>query len=377
MDSQDVLEFIFSNSIIDASVNKMVGVVVMVSLALATILYLLTLAQNYIKSSIGSLKDQSSSSYVDYEDLSRTLVILGAIVLYLPLINATTETIEFLNKFTAPGKDEYKVMEMYATNYTANKGTYAHDMSEEVILATLAGLDPNKQEDEALKMYLEDRLAQMNTNEDGSIENPTEAGAEDSGMGILKVLTRIADIINNPGQIIDLVIYAAAYSILKLLKLIIYSIATNVLKVLIVIGPLAFAFSILPAFKNQLSIWAGTYLNVAFVFTTLNIIDALLITSMKMFATQGPSQADQLGGGTATLMFALTQIILYLSAFWLTSKFIGKADGGMALTKIVAMAAAATGIAMAGGAIVGAGAASGQTNVATAAGTAADIVKNE
>ncbi len=375
MDSQDVLEFVFSNSIIDASVNKMVGVVVMVSLALATILYLLTLAQNYIKSSIGSLKDQSSSSFVDYEDLARTLVILGAIVLYMPLINATTETIEFLNKFTAPGKEEYQVMEIYAENYTAGKGTYAHEMSEEVIRATLDGLDANSQEDAALKMYLEDRLAQMNTNEDGSTENPTEAGAEDSGMGILKVLTRISDIINNPGQIIDLVIYAAAYSILKLLKLIIYSIATNVLKVLIVIGPLAFAFSILPAFKNQLSIWAGTYLNVAFVFTTLNIIDALLITSMKMFASEGPTQADV--GGSTTLMFALTQIILYLSAFWLTSKFIGKADGGMALTKIVAMAAAATGIAMAGGAAVGAGAAAGQTNVATAAGTATDIVKNE
>lgn len=354
-----LLEFIFQNSIIDATVNKMTGVVVMVAITIATILYFITLAHNYIKSSVSSLKDQSSNSFVDYEDLARTLVIIGAIVVYLPLINITTETIEFLNKFTAPGRDEYKVMEQYAETYNKSGQTYAIEVDENVMQSVLD--DPNSSSD--LKQEMKKRLEGK---EKGKIE--VEAKEESS------YLSLITSLINKPGEIWNLIFHGITMVLLGLIKLIIYAITTNVLKVLIIIGPLAFAFSILPAFKNQINIWAGTYLNVAFVFTTLNILDAIIITSME-YLSEGNSVS--ISSPQANMAFAMTQIIMYLSCFWLTSKFIGKADGGMALTKMVGMAAAATAMVITGGAAAGAMAGGGVTNVGTAASVASDVTKQQ
>ena len=380
-DANSILETLFNSNIIDGAVNGMIGVVVLISLVIATMLYLFTLGFNYLKSAVSSLKDQSTS-FVDYEELARTLLIIGIIIIYLPLINATTSTINYLNRFTAPGRNEYKVMQVYAEQYLETGQTFAATYSLEALKKLLeedAKLPAGERMSESERMKIE-QMIEKKEQEKAEKGVETDKGEEEGEGTLITILKRSIKFIMTPSEWVDTIFYGLALVLVGLIKMIIYGVAINVLKVLAIIGPLAFAFSILPAFRNQMNIWAGTYLNVAFVFTTMNVIDAMLIASTKLFVMEGKS--TDLGsygtsvGNMDSLFFLVTTIVMYLSVFWLTSKFIGKSDGGMALTKMVGIAAAAAGLMMVGGAAAGGGAAS-KSNISTAANTATDMFKND
>ncbi len=97
-----------------------------------------------------------------------------------------------------------------------------------------------------------------------------------------------------------------------------------------VVGPLAFASSVLPWFREQYASWLGTYLGVIFVFTTLNIIQALEYMSLdRGVADFGVNwSASQDGNLLNELAFNIAQTCVYISAFWVTGKWIGTGDGG-------------------------------------------------
>jgi hypothetical protein len=106
---------------------------------------------------------------------------------------------------------------------------------------------------------------------------------------------------------------------------------------------MAFAFSIIPAFKGQVDQWFGTLLNACFVFFTLNVLEAIVYGQMMNFEDIFNNPIDVWQTSNSVMSFNVTSIILYLMAFWLTSKFVGKGDGGRVISKAVGVAAAAVG----------------------------------
>lgn len=367
-----ILKTLFTDSVTNGTVNQMTGICVMLGLAIATILYFINLGQNYLKSSIGAIKEQSSNSYVDYGELARTLVIIAIIVLYLPLINVTTSTIDYLNRFTAVGEKEYAIMEKFAETYTQDRKVFQYEITNEVLQQTIDSQDPNI--NSATKQIAQEELNKRPDNDKTTESNENK---EEGDSGIISLLKKMFNFLTNLDKLIGGIFYALGMVILVPLKLIIVSITLVIWRVMIIVGPLALAFSVLPAFKTTINTWAATYLNVGFVFTTLNIIDALMIKSIQLSF----SNLTEYDGGGASYHIAIvstfTYIILYLSSFWLTSKYVGKGDGGLPITKLVGIAAAAAAVAITGGAAA-AGMAGGKAgNVGSALNTATDITKND
>lgn len=369
--AQEIFKMLFTDSVVNATVNQMIGICVMLALVIATMLYFISLAQNYLKGSIGALKDQSSNSFVDVGELARTLVIIGMIVLYFPLINIATGTIDLLNRYTAVGTKEYAIFNKFSENYAKDTKVFATEVSLEVLNETINSDDPaiNESTKELARNQYKERIDKGETMDD----SPKQEGSVWSALG--QSIEKIFNYITNPEAIISSMLYAVGLIILVPVKLIIVAVTLNLWRVLIIIGPLALAFSVLPAFKNTINTWAGTFLNIGFVFTTLNIIDALMIKSIGLITNNPETTTPGISSLTA-LVTSVTYIILYLSSFWITSKFVGKGDGGTPITKLVGMAAAAAAIAMTGGAAAAAGTANGG-NVGSALNAASDITKNE
>jgi hypothetical protein len=381
------IDYAFKTKIIDSSVENIIGIIVMLAIALGAILYFLSLAYNYGSTVLRSLKDRNAEFFVDYEELARTLIILACIVLYLPIANALMDTVDFFNSLSAPGTKQQELLATYAENYLGSGAIYYADIKEKAYQELLN--DPSASQankDFAARELMKIRkspASQNNSNNTGNTNTGSEPTNEQkpttddqSETGFLGTIVRLLD----PGNWIPLAINATVLLLTSIVKIVVASLTVNVLKVLFCIGPLAFAFSILPAFKNQVSIWFGTVLNVAFVFTTMNILDHLSYSTMDYLLNHANygDPSHTFGGmvgvdsdNNAIIAFNLTILILYTMSFWLTSKFVGKSDGGRVLTKAVGIAAAAIGAGIA----AGAGSAASSGNIANAASAAKNIIE--
>lgn len=113
------------------------------------------------------------------------------------------------------------------------------------------------------------------------------------------------------------------YVISVSLKSIILAFSTMALKILYLIGPLAFAFSVFPTFKEKIGEWFSAFVGLAFVPVTLNIIHSVVCAEMQSLIMLH---------GTTTLLSSLimnvTAIFMYISCFWLTSKYVGSDGAG-------------------------------------------------
>lgn len=103
-------------------------------------------------------------------------------------------------------------------------------------------------------------------------------------------------------------------------------------RILYVIGPLAIAFSIIPAFKDKLSAWFGMYLNCLCVPFTLNIINGVFY-NMSHALLKG-----RYISGDLFIIFNICYIVVICLAFWITSFYVGSSGA----SKIMSMAVAFT-----------------------------------
>lgn len=140
-------------------------------------------------------------------------------------------------------------------------------------------------------------------------------------------------------------------------------------KYLIVVSPLAAAFSIIPIFKDQAQKLISVFANAAFVVVTLNILESIFFDSIlsNVVNTMGSPDTWENAQGILFNKILITTLcitisILYLLSIWLTSKFIGSPGAAAVLamaTTVSTIAAAAMLKAASAGAGGGAGAVSG------------------
>lgn len=184
-----------------------------------------------------------------------------------------------------------------------------------------------------------------------------EAGVEDKGSVIGQVENFF---LNAPTIFMDMVFMEVTRAVLAVISLVIGFIAKGVIAVLYIMGPLGIAVSILPWFREKIMEWLGTLLNVAFVFTTMNILDGVVILQMDTVMTC--FQHSEIMSQGHILAMNISIIILYCMSFWLTSKFIGSDSAGRVLSTAVGAATSVASI-MAGSP-GGANMIAGQNNLA-------------
>lgn len=130
-----------------------------------------------------------------------------------------------------------------------------------------------------------------------------------------------------------------------IIKLIVGILAVIIFKILLVLGPLALAVSIIPAYRGQADIWFGTLITTGVVLTTMHVIDCFTYGLLSMI---WESKDYSFEDGYIVTATNTVMIVAYLMTFWITSKWIGKGDAGRFISKTVGLAAMATGMAAAG-----------------------------
>lgn len=207
----------------------------------------------------------------------------------------------------------------------------------------------------------------------GAMQHELDKKAEeDETTGLRASIEKIVTILN-PANLVALVIHAAAALIVGVIQIIILGLGVVIVKILVILGPFVFAFSMLPVFQKQLSVWFGTLCSSCMVFTVINILNQIMWQTLKALCE---SPADLVDMATQQLQYLgmdLALIGAYCSCFWLSSKIVGHSDAGKIISKVMSIATTAATIALLGGA----GAAAKATNVGAAASIGGSIIDDK
>lgn len=338
--STALLESLLSSEMLSDGIDKLIGHTTTAALVVAPVLCVLTLGWNYLKSGFDRMATGKPGPPVDIQQLGRAAVIMLFIIAYKPIAGTGNSFIMYVNSITAPTKEQMQK-------------------------------DAELKEKLKEKSETDKKNAVSEAAADAAEKQAAEAAADEKGKdsGILASLANIADTIGGfATRLGAIMISSTATFIGMIIKIMIGGIAACLYKFLLVIGPLAAAFSILPFQSSKLEEWAGTTINAGFVFTTFNILDHMMyIIDYKLMGSPSFSKSWGYSADTVATIMSITTIVLYLCAFWLTGKWVGKGDAGRAAGKLLTLATTAAVAAVSAGAGAAAGAAAGTSGTGGAA----------
>ncbi|MCQ2208702.1 MAG: type IV secretion system protein [Paludibacteraceae bacterium] len=315
-------------SIIDSATVTLISQISIVAMSLAALLFVCNMAYNYLKNGFFSFVGGSKGEFPDYREIGRCLAIIIMITLYLPISQVIVGTVEVINAATEP----------------ANLPSYAKNLQT---LTTNA------------KSHME-TVKQIETlEEQNNISQEEKSTFSQIKESITDAWKEIANYWNAP---VAMTLHLVVEFLTMLVGAIIKGVVVVVSKILVILGPLAFAFAILPCFKKQIEAWFSTLLNSLLTITTLNILDNILDSVLAMFLSGSTPQSNE------TMIMDMVILICYIAAFWLTSKIVGQGDAGQIFSSIFGATTAAAGLVI-GGASMSASAA------ANSAQSSNDIIK--
>lgn len=365
--TNEIISEFYHSEFVDGVTNQLIEIVILIASLLAVFLYLITLGWNYLKSGFESLTGGNKGSIINYEELMRTIILVICIFSYKPIATTLADTIDYFNSLSAPKSTQMENLQKYMTKMYDDASMTENEKKVKLLEQEIASgnLDPTR------TSVAQEEINKLKSSKDNTTENVNKA-AEDSEMSTWEWM----EMYMNPDRWGSIFITGIASTLTAFVKIIVGLLAVFIFKFLLIVGPLAFAFSILPTFRSKLDEWFGTLLGTGFVFTTLNILDHF---SFQLMSTvMGSEDFNQLDQSVVTIVNSLL-IVLYLMAFWLTSKYVGKGDGGRFVTKSLQLATVAAVAAMSGGAGAAAGAGTSGTNsqIINAANAAGDAFKDE
>lgn len=311
---------------------------------LAALFFVISLAVNYAKNSFNK-----QGKNVDIKEIITCVVLMLCISLYIPLANMTYYVSQISYNYIA--FDE-----------STNNKLVAQLEQEQVNLKEKYGSDPILQQrcvecEFRMKIKSGDKWALDQKEKDACNtlieEAKLKAANEKSGEGLFEKITGgVAWLLNAIWALPGLLITETFKLIAHIARVTVGLLIKGYVMVLYAVGPLAFAFSILPIFRKKWEEWIGSYLVMLFSFVTLAIIDhvvwVLQYTLLNNFGI-----LSMLDG----LIVSFLIIALYCSPFWITSKYVGSADAGAMVGK--ALGIMITSVALAASAYMGASAGAG------------------
>lgn len=310
------IDAIFESGVLNSATIKTAGYAIILAEALLPIFFVFAILYDMALRTLGTA-DGDRPSYFSKKELVRlAALMLMAGPLYLAIFWPLTSAASAIGKITTP------------TISQISEGR------EEV----LQRIEKNNTE---------------NTNTDGTVAPPDEGEKESlswsdfiSGLNLFMFF--------NAG------LKAATYLIIVIIGGVMKMAALVLARIFFVIGPLAIAFSIIPAFKDKIVSWFGVYLNLLFVPIVINFLDFLYYGTI-VEAFKGSSITNPM----VDLTFNIAIIVVYCLVFWITSFIVGSSAAGtvMSTAATLATSVAGYGMKMAGGAGGAASAASKAGNM--------------
>jgi len=335
LDSTNGLGDVIAGALVGVQINDSFSTtyiekVMPIATAIGGICFLCSLAFNYGKSAFKALFSADASEFPNYMEIGRGLLMIICIAVYPAIADILAVSIKAVVNPT---------FESQASRTQGAQGRYA------IHAKTYApGTD---------EWFGQQKILNGGAKSDTTTVNQ-KAVSTDPAQQTSNATCGILDILNN----FILFIFHQTFEFLSnIISVLLVTYCIFILKILLIVGPLAFAFSILPCFERQISIWFGTLMNTGMTILTLNIIEGMFSGIGKIIAQSPLSEtaSGTLSCDIGIILLDIMLVIVNLSAFWLTSKFVGKPDGSKILTKGVAMATQAAQLAMMGSIASGGG----------------------
>lgn len=331
---------IVQSELIDGTTSMVLGRVTIIAEYIAGIFFIIAVGWNIITSTIKKLQNKNSPGFVNFQDLIRILTIMLLIGIYPIISNFLVSGIDHINSMTAPTTEMSKQMEQMVKDRNENKNYDDIKMKIEAAEALLASGKGSPEKRAALEDILQKARAALEQKESQGV-------IMDDDTSWKSTMIKVSNIAAKPSIGINYIIGGILRILANLIRGLVMMFAVVLFKILIIVGPLALAFSIIPSFRDKLEQWFQALLTVGFAFTTIHILDHLYY---DMMATMWDEILSGTGEGTASdfdimgkIIFDLGLLIAYSMTFWITSKFVGSSEAGRFISKGIGLTAMAVG----------------------------------
>lgn len=353
----DTLRNILTSPLVDSLIaGYAYQIVWKVAMPLAVFLFFITFGINYL---VTTLKGGDKGQFLNKFEIFRGVILIFLIGIYPLLMQGIVGMAEIVNKGTAVTNSDLLAYEEFLdVNYKSSTlGT-----------AKLTEADKKNMKENNYN------IDNMDNNQTDSQLNTAPVKAPDDGPvkpdGTKPGWTSLFDLVSNPAAVIGMIIDFVALGIVSIIRIVISIVLIYVIKVLYVVGSLSFAFSMLPFMRDKCAEWLNTFINCLFVFTTMNILDFLVIQNINgRIQDLAHSEGGNSFIGRTALDIAI--IILYIMCFWLTGKYVGNDSAGKIFSQALDSASRMAQASMSGGATGG-----GDLLKSGTAGNVADTAKD-
>lgn len=350
MDGQDA--FLWGLKISDTLTMELASQMTIIALGVGVICFICNISYNYFVHGVSQLLSPDENKFPDLMEIARCLALFFCLSLYMPIAKTVVGTFEVINQETSLTNSQAGEFSKYVQKSSSEQGEMLSNYQGHSISSNIkAGDDP----DGALKK---------------EEENLEQGNEPDGDTSILKSISMML----NPSNYMALGVHAVFSLLVGIIQAVIMAVGVVIVKILVILGPFAFAFSMLPVFKNQLSTWFGTLCSVCMVFTVINILNRIMIQSFtSIFDSSTFNMADEATKQIQYLAMDISILGAYCSCFWLAGKIVGHADAGKIISKAVSLVSTAAMLAFMGSAA----AAKGVSNVGAAAAAGRNIIDGE
>lgn len=325
-------DFLWGLKIADTFTIGLVSKMSTIALGVGLICFICNLAYNYLTNGANLLLSSSEDKFPDLMDLARCLVLMFCLTLYMPIAKTIVGTLEVINSATSLTASTSDSFEQYFKEYAEKQNETLSQMEEK-------SLDNEIQEGTSLAPAAEKEL-ELKQGEDGGDK------------GIIENMGKLVRLLS-PSALIATSIHTLFSLLVAIIQLVVLGIAVLVLKLLVILGPFVFAFSILPVFQKQLSVWFGTVCSVGMSFTVINILNHVMAQFFEQISHSGTIpillQSEMLA-------LDIAMVGAYCSVFWLSGKIVGHGDAGRIISKAMSVITTAATVVIAGAVTGGAGA---------------------
>ena len=297
MDGQDA--FLWGLKISDTLTMELASQMTIIALGVGVICFICNISYNYFVHGVSQLLSPDENKFPDLMEIARCLALFFCLSLYMPIAKTVVGTFEVINQETSLTNSQAGEFSKYVQKSSSEQGEMLSNYQGHSISSNIkAGDDP----DGALKK---------------EEENMEQGNEPDGDTSILKSISMML----NPSNYMALGVHAVFSLLVGIIQAVIMAVGVVIVKILVILGPFAFAFSMLPVFKNQLSTWFGTLCSVCMVFTVINILNRIMIQSFtSIFDSSTFNMADEATKQIQYLAMDISILGAYCSCFGLPER---------------------------------------------------------
>jgi hypothetical protein len=327
----------------DATLSQALRWTTMIGLFLASMFWALKLGYEYFKYSLGALQGNNVNVMWDWQEMSRVFLIITMIGMYTPLATGFTSAVSQINSITQTDSSVSQKLQKTANDYYVKSKKAGDSEKNKKLKEQLqqAKNEGNEAKINAIEKIIERRSVSAKDPNDYATTGTVDGANSTQGEQTMSLFTL------DPAEWLLQAFNGLVLVIGTAIKWVVGLLLKIVFKVGIAFGPIVLAFGII--FRDKPIQFFNQILTIGFVFTTLNLLDIMYMYFIAEYTVSDMSVSE-------SISVNLGMIGCYLSAFKITTWFVGQSGMNSIMNKAVAAGGAIVATAVMGGAALAGGA---------------------